>query len=367
MAKLQIKNLSKCYGNLKVLEDINITLNDGEFMVLVGPSGSGKSTILRTIAGLEEISTGELKINEKIINDLPPKDRDIAMVFQNYALYPHMSVYENLAFPLKMKNVDKNLIQNAVNEAAELLGLKNYLTKRPKELSGGERQRVALGRAIIRKPQLFLMDEPLSNLDAKLRTQMRSELLKLHKALSTTVIYVTHDQIEALTMGNKIVVLNQGKIQQIGTPQDVYNKPINTFVAGFVGSPAMNFFNFKITSESKVVFSGEVRELSLKNNPIKTFQQKNYFNKDLILGIRPEHILIKDNGNLTFTASIDLIEMLGNEHLIYANHTNKESKVCFSIRTSEAFKYNQNDKLTVSIDFNKAHYFDSETTKRIEL
>ena len=217
MATLKLKNLSKSYGNTKVLDDININVQDGEFIVLVGPSGSGKSTILRTIAGLERPTLGEIQINNKTVNDIPPKDRDIAMVFQNYALYPHMSVYENLAFPLKMKNTDKRTTEKSVNETAELLGIKKYLSKKPKELSGGERQRVALGRAIIRKPQLFLMDEPLSNLDAKLRTQMRSELLKLHKTLSSTVIYVTHDQIEALTMGNKIAVLNYGEMQQIGT------------------------------------------------------------------------------------------------------------------------------------------------------
>ena len=242
MTKLQIKNLSKNFGNTKILENINLEINEGEFVVLVGPSGSGKSTILRIIAGLETPSTGEVLINNKVINDLKPKDRDIAMVFQNYALYPHMSIFDNLAFPLKMKNIDKKIIDKSVNDISSMLGINHYLAKKPKELSGGERQRVALGRAIIRKPELFLMDEPLSNLDAKLRTQMRAELLKLHKSLSSTVIYVTHDQIEALTMGNKIAVLNHGEMQQVGTPSEIYNNPRNIFVAGFIGNPGMNFF-----------------------------------------------------------------------------------------------------------------------------
>lgn len=333
MAKLQIKNLSKSFGNIKVLDDININVDAGEFMVLVGPSGSGKSTILRIIAGLEKSDSGQIEINNNVINNLHPKDRDIAMVFQNYALYPHMNVYENLAFPLKMKNTSKEEIQKSVNETAELLGIKNYLNKKPKELSGGERQRVALGRAIIRKPQLFLMDEPLSNLDAKLRTQMRSELLKLHKTLSTTVIYVTHDQIEALTMGNKIAVLNKGKIQQIGTPENIYNNPTNSFVGGFIGSPGMNFFNLP--------------------------------GKNLTLGIRPENMLLHESKDLNFRACIDLIEMLGNEYLIHASTRGENSKTTFSIKLFGQCNLKRNEEINVSIDFSKAHFFENDTGKRI--
>lgn len=350
MAKLQIKNLSKSFGDVKVLDHININASDGEFVVLVGPSGSGKSTILRIIAGLEKSTSGEIQINNKIITELSPKDRDIAMVFQNYALYPHMSVYENLAFPLKMKNTSKDEIKKAVNETSELLGIKHYLKKKPKELSGGERQRVALGRAIIRKPLLFLMDEPLSNLDAKLRTQMRSELLKLHKTLSTTVIYVTHDQVEALTMGNKIVVLNQGKIQQIGTPHDIYTNPENIFVAGFIGSPGMNFFDSEII-----------------NGNIKLFKEKK-----LTLGIRPEHMSLIDkptssnkDDEIIFEASIYLLEMLGNEHLIHATIIGKKQKTSFTIKVFKEHNLKINDKITVSIDLNKAYYFDTSSGNRL--
>ena len=334
MSKLQIKNLSKNFETAKILDDINLEINEGEFVVLVGPSGSGKSTILRIIAGLETPSEGEVFLNNKLINDLKPKDRDIAMVFQNYALYPHMSIFDNLAFPLKMKNIDKKTIDKSVNDISSMLGIKHYLTKKPKELSGGERQRVALGRAIIRSPQLFLMDEPLSNLDAKLRTQMRSELLKLHKNLSSTVIYVTHDQIEALTMGNRIAILNHGKIQQIGTPEEIYNNPVNTFVAGFIGNPGMNFFN-KLT------------------------------NKKNILGIRPEHLLINQERDITFNATIDLIEMLGNEFLIYAktNDTNQN----FAVKTNDNLNLKRNDQIKVAIDLHKAFFFDEITGERINV
>ena len=365
MSKLQIKNLSKQFGNSKVLNNINIDVADGDFVVLVGPSGSGKSTILRVIAGLEHPDSGIVEINNKIVNNLPPKERDIAMVFQNYALYPHMSVYDNLAFPLKMKNVKSETIKNKVFETAELLGVKNYLIKKPKELSGGERQRIALGRAIIRNPQLFLMDEPLSNLDAKLRTQMRAELLKLHKALSATIVYVTHDQIEALTMGNKIIVLNHGSIQQIGSPELVYLKPENHFVASFIGSPAMNFFKIKILSNIKIIFLG--REYDLNKSP-KLVNNKNYYNKEIVLGIRPEHVSLARDGDLTFLASVDLIEMLGNEYLIYASALdNKNNKISFSIKTFGSCNLKPNEKITVSLQLNEAHCFDVNSGIRIEI
>ena len=373
MSNLKIKNLSKNFENTKILDDININVSDGEFIVLVGPSGSGKSTILRIIAGLEYPSSGEISINNKSINSLPSKDRDIAMVFQNYALYPHMNVYDNLSFPLKMRNISKESIDKAVNETSELLGINHYLKKKPKELSGGERQRVALGRAIIRKPKLFLMDEPLSNLDAKLRTQMRSELLKLHKTLSTTVMYVTHDQIEAMTMGNRIVILNKGVVQQIGTPYEVYNTPANVFVAGFIGTPAMNFFNFKLVNNSCISFLGKDIKTNLTEKLVKSLEAKKLLNEELILGVRPEHLTLLKNENkstsdLTFTASIALLEMLGNEYLIYGSTIdNKKNKTNFSIKIFENHSFQRNDSINILVDLNKVHFFACNSGKRINL
>ena len=343
MATLKLKNLFKYFGETKILDDINLSINDGEFVVLVGPSGSGKSTILRTVAGLEEPTSGQIEINNKSVNNLQPKDRDIAMVFQNYALYPHMTVFENLSFPLRMMKYKKDEIKKTVLEAASLLGIKQYLTKKPKELSGGERQRVALGRAIVRKPKLFLMDEPLSNLDAKLRTQMRSELLKIHKALSATVIYVTHDQVEALTMGNKIAVLNHGKIQQIGTPSEIYNNPVNTFVAGFIGSPQMNLFDL----ESGII------------------NKKDLSGKKMFLGVRPEHMSISNNGEAVFESVVELVEMLGNEYIVYLKDVNYKSN--FSIKVLNGCNLKRNDKVKVKIDFSKALYFDKSSTLRVHL
>ena len=332
MATLEIKNLSKVYNNTTVLDGINFSVNDGEFVVLLGPSGSGKSTILRLIAGLDEPTNGEIFIGNKLVNKLHPKDRDIAMVFQNYALYPHLTVFENIAFPLRMKKYNNENITKLVNETAFLLGLKNHLNKKPGQLSGGEKQRVALGKAIIRKPVLFLMDEPLSNLDAKLRTQMRTELLKLHKTLGITTVYVTHDQIEALTMGNKIVVLNDGKIQQIDTPVNVYNKPTNTFVAGFVGSPSINFLDYK---------------------------------NDHILGIRPEHLKISQSGDLTFNAIVELIEILGAEYIIYAK--SQDNKYSFTVKTSDTNNIHIGQLVTIAIDLSKSLLFDKNTRKLVNL
>lgn len=371
MSKLQIKNISKNFGNTKVLDDINLNVSQGEFTVLVGPSGSGKSTILRIIAGLENATSGEIEINGKVINNLQPKDRDIAMVFQNYALYPHMNVFENLAFPLRMRNISSETIKKSVYETSELLGIKHYLEKKPKELSGGERQRIALGRAIIRKPQLFLMDEPLSNLDAKLRTQMRAELLKLHKTLSTTVIYVTHDQIEALTMGNKIVVLNHGVIQQTGSPSEVYHLPSNIFVGGFIGNPPMNFFNVKITDDLKFLFLGELlQEIKLSEKLLSILKSNGLINKALVLGVRPEHVYIKHNSEkspneISLNATIDLLEMLGNEYLIYANTTNQAERSSFSIKAFENKNYTRNSNITAAFNLDKALFFDKTSGKII--
>lgn len=367
MANLKISNLSKSFKSVKVLDDVNLTVDEGEFIVLVGPSGSGKSTILRTIAGLENPDEGTIEINGKVINDLFPKDRDIAMVFQNYALYPHMSVYENISFPLTMKRLSRKEIENSVQEASVLLGINNLLSKRPKELSGGERQRVALGRAIVRKPKLFLMDEPLSNLDAKLRTQMRAELLKLHKTLSSTVVYVTHDQIEALTMGTKIAVLNHGKIQQIGTPLDVYNFPSNLFVAGFIGSPAMNFFNVKIIDDFTVNILGELKKVDKDYPALKSLRTKSLTNDECILGIRPEHLSFSQSNIFSIKGEISLIEILGNEYLFYLISGKEKKLVKFALKTFENYSFKIGEQVSVSLDLSKAHWFDARTGNRIAL
>ena len=291
MSNVILKNVRKTYDNNKtVINNVNLEIQDKEFVVLVGASGCGKSTLLRMIAGLEDITDGEIYIGDKKVNNIPPKDRDIAFVFQSYALYPHMTVRENIAFGLKMRKVDKATIEKKVQEAAEILNLTEYLDRKPKQLSGGQRQRVALGRAIVRNPKVFLMDEPLSNLDAKLRVQMRSEIKKLHEKLQTTFIYVTHDQTEALTMGDRIVVLNGGDIQQVDTPDEIYNNPKNTFVAGFVGSPQMNFIDGK--------------ELGLDEN--------------ILYGIRPEK-MTKIDGDIKLTVEVDISEMLGSEKIAYFN------------------------------------------------
>ena len=290
MAKVEFKNVDKIYENskTKTIDNLNLVIEDKEFLVLVGPSGCGKSTILRMIAGLESISTGELCIGDDIVNDIHPKDRDIAMVFQNYALYPHMTIKENMAFGLKMRKFSKDEIEKRVLEAAKILNLEEYLDRKPKQLSGGQRQRVALGRAMVREPKVFLMDEPLSNLDAKLRVQMRSEIKKLHKKIGTTFVYVTHDQVEALTMGDRIVILNKGYIQQIGTPQEVYSNPDNIFTAGFVGSPAMNFFNAKVLSEN---------EIEIYNQKISTLNILRFCLRTLTCDIVPGKIIIRVKRN----------------------------------------------------------------------
>ena len=326
MSNVTLKNVRKIYDKKVVINDIDLEIKDKEFIVLVGASGCGKSTILRMIAGLEEISGGEIYIGDKKVNDIPPKDRDIAFVFQSYALYPHMTVRENIAFGLKMRKTDKKTIEQKVQEAAEILNLTEYLDRRPKQLSGGQRQRVALGRAIVRNPKVFLMDEPLSNLDAKLRVQMRSEIKKLHEKLQTTFIYVTHDQTEALTMGDRIVVLDNGIIQQADTPQEIYNNPQNTFVAGFLGSPQMNFIN------------GE--DLGL--------------DKNITYGIRPEKMIT--GGNIRKTVDIDITELLGSEKIVYFNIGNVkcsaklpadyilDKTLELSINESDMYKFDANGK-----------------------
>lgn len=348
MARVELKNVIKVYDKKVIINNVDLTVEDKEFLVLVGSSGCGKSTILRMIAGLEDISKGEIYIDNKCVNNIHPKDRDIAFVFQNYALYPHMSVYENMAFPLKMRKMSKQDIDIKVKEAAEILGLTELLDRKPKQLSGGQRQRVALGRAIVRKPKVFLMDEPLSNLDAKLRVQMRSEIKKLHQKLQTTFIYVTHDQTEALTMGDRIAVIDKGVIQQIGTPVDVYNHPVNKFVGGFLGSPSMNFINVKVENGS-ININGFVFELN--------DEQKNKLNNktDVILGIRPESFNI-ENANFEFKADVEISEMLGSSQIIYFKVNN--CSACAIIPPQISIE----KTLTLKINTNNLMFFDTETT-----
>ncbi len=309
MAEVVLKNIKKSYDKSVIIDGIDLEIKDKEFLVLVGASGCGKSTILRMIAGLEDISGGEIFIGEKKVNKVPPKDRDIAFVFQSYALYPHMTVRENIAFGLKMRKISEEVIAQKVQEAADTLNLTELLDRKPKQLSGGQRQRVALGRAIVREPKVFLMDEPLSNLDAKLRVQMRSEIKKLHEKLQTTFIYVTHDQTEALTMGDRIVVLDKGVIQQVDTPDNIYQNPANTFVAGFVGSPQMNFIDAEIVD----------RALTMANMPIQLCDEQQAAvgdRKKLIVGIRPENMTSED-GDIKIAVKVDMSEMLGSEKIVY--------------------------------------------------
>ncbi|MBR6209283.1 MAG: sn-glycerol-3-phosphate ABC transporter ATP-binding protein UgpC [Oscillospiraceae bacterium] len=318
MSEVVIKNLRKVYdGNVLSVHDFNLTIKDKEFIVLVGPSGCGKSTSLRMVAGLEDITSGELYIDGKLVNDVAPKDRDIAMVFQSYALYPHMTVYDNLAFALKLKKVPKEEIDKKVREVAEILDITKYLERKPKALSGGQRQRVAIGRAMVREPKVFLMDEPLSNLDAKLRNQMRAEIIKLRQRINTTFMYVTHDQTEAMTLGDRIVIMKDGYVNQIGTPQEVFNKPVNLFVAGFIGMPVMNFFDgCKLLLENGVYYA-EIRGVKFK---LSEFQQKALKQNgqqpcDIVAGIRPQHITV---GEGDLTATIEVSEMLGSEYNLHA-------------------------------------------------
>jgi multiple sugar transport system ATP-binding protein len=374
MAKVIVKNVFKIYPGEKgpdvtAVSDVSLDIQDREFVVLVGPSGCGKSTTLRMIAGLEEISRGEIYIGDRLVNDVPPKDRDIAMVFQNYALYPHMSVYDNLAFGLKLRKYPKTEIRKRVNDAAGILGIEELLDRKPKALSGGQRQRVAVGRAIVRQPKVFLFDEPLSNLDAKMRVQMRAEITKLHQRLQATMIYVTHDQIEAMTMGDRIVVMHQGVVQQTDTPLALYNKPINLFVAGFLGSPPMNFINGTVELQGdSLVFAemkgGTIRvHLSAKERP----EARHLAGKTVLLGVRPEHIeLAQFTGNEEFTgrfpAIIDMVEPMGPETNLYLQ-TGAHTVVCRSQRPLEHREVGH--RLEFEINLAKAHLFDPISGKRI--
>jgi|TARA_Y100000996_G_scaffold374345_1_gene324457 ABC-type sugar transport system ATPase subunit len=348
MSEIIIKNLNKSYGNNKVINSFDIEIQDGEFIVLVGPSGCGKSTLLRMISGLETVDEGEIFLDKKLINNLIPSKRGIAMVFQSYALYPHMNVYENMSFGLKMEKLSKNEIDQKVNEAANTLQIKDLLERKPKELSGGQRQRVAIGRAITRNPKLFLFDEPLSNLDAALRSEMRVEISKLHEKMKSNIIYVTHDQVEAMTLADRIVILNNGNIEQFGTPNEIYSDPNNIFVAEFIGSPKMNI----IRIDKENIINGNT--LKVLNNEIK-FKQLN-LKDEIYLGIRPEDISVKDEHSIKFEVKVDLIENLGFERIIYSSSQNNEIK----IKTSENI---QSGTLKISFPENKLYLFDKDKNR----
>src|SRR5690625_1773271 len=350
-------------GDVVAVEDFALEIQDKEFLVLVGPSGCGKSTALRMIAGLEEITEGDLYIGGKQMNDVAPKDRDIAMVFQNYALYPHMDVYNNMAFGLKLRKFKKDEIKKRVDNAAGILGLEAFLDRKPKALSGGQRQRVALGRAIVRDAEVFLMDEPLSNLDAKLRVQMRSEIQKLHQRLQTTTIYVTHDQTEALTMATRLVVMKDGVIQQIGTPKDVYDFPDNTFVGSFIGSPSMNFINCVV--RNGFLIWGDT-EIAIPEERMQLLQNLGYVNKEIILGIRPEDIyndslFVESHHDTKIKAQVDVAELMGSEVYLYL----KKQEQTFTARVDAKYKIQNGETLDLALDMNKVHFFDIETEQRI--
>lgn len=364
MASLSLQNIFKIYPNgFEAVEDFSLEIEDKDFIIFVGPSGCGKSTTLRMIAGLEEISKGTLKIDDKIVNDVEAKDRDIAMVFQSYALYPHLTVYDNMAFGLKLKKVPKNEIDQKVRNAAKILDLENLLDRKPKALSGGQRQRVAMGRAIVREPKVFLMDEPLSNLDAKLRVQMRTEIAKLHKRLGATMIYVTHDQTEAMTLGTKIVVMKDGVIQQVDTPQNLYNHPQNKFVAGFIGSPQMNFLDGIVEEkENKVVIKVGNQELVLPEAKGKTVVEKGYLGKEVSIGIRPENVYNCSETNKTglgneIEAAINVYELLGSEVYLYFN---VEGFPMIAVESAET-KARVGDNIKFRFDMERVHVFDNET------
>lgn len=358
MAEVILKNVSKIYeGGNKVVTNANFKVENKEFVVLVGPSGCGKTTTLRMIAGLEEITSGEIFIDGKLVNNLQPKDRDIAMVFQNYALYPHMTVYENMAFGLKLKKVDKKEIEIRVKEAAKILDLENFLNRKPKALSGGQRQRVAVGRAIVRKPKVFLFDEPLSNLDAKLRVQMRTEISKLHKKLGATMIYVTHDQTEAMTMGDKIVIMKDGVINQIDTPLNLYNNPSNQFVAGFIGSPAMNFIPGNVLEKEKLRFKSLNGFFEFDLQPQQVNVLSDYVGKEVVLGIRPENIVLDDNNkNIFLDVKVEVVEPMGNETFIYFQLD--ETQFISRIRANGNIKHG--DKIRIYFEVDKMYFFDKK-------
>jgi len=372
MAGVRLEHIFKRYvgNNTPSVSDFHLDIQDKEFLVLVGPSGCGKSTTLRMIAGLEEISEGNLYIGDRIVNDVAPKDRDIAMVFQSYALYPHMNVYQNMAFGLKLRKFKKADIDKRVREAAKILDIEHLLDRKPKALSGGQRQRVALGRAIVREPQVFFMDEPLSNLDAKLRVAMRAEISKLHKRLETTVVYVTHDQTEAMTMGSRIVVMKDGFIQQAATPEEVYNNPLNVFVAGFIGSPSMNFIHGLLEEEGgQLRFKAKNVDVAFPEGRAKILRDRGFAGKEVIFGIRPEDIhqepvFIEASPNSVVHAKIEVAENLGHEMFLYLAGLGTESVIA---RIDGRSGLKEGTTVKLAMDMNKAHIFDKETEKNVFL
>ncbi|PKM49636.1 MAG: sugar ABC transporter ATP-binding protein [Firmicutes bacterium HGW-Firmicutes-7] len=364
MANLSLRNINKTYENgFVAVQDFNLEIHDKEFIIFVGPSGCGKSTTLRMIAGLEDISGGELYIEDRLVNQIEPKDRDIAMVFQNYALYPHMSVYDNMAFSLKLRKTPKHEIKTQVEEVARILSIESLLDRKPKQLSGGQRQRVAIGRAIVRNPKVFLFDEPLSNLDAKLRVQMRIELAKLHHRLQTTFIYVTHDQTEAMTLGTRIVVMKDGIIQQVDTPLNLYSKPINKFVAGFIGSPQMNFLSSKVekTAEGIVLNLGD-QSVLLPDGKAQALLDGGYVDKEVVMGIRPEdihdsQIFIESAQKSIIEAQVNVTELLGSEIFLYLSVENNEVTAKVDPRSTAK----PGDCIKLAFDLNKVHIFNKDT------
>jgi multiple sugar transport system ATP-binding protein len=364
MAQVVLKDLNKKYDEVHAVKDVNLTIRDKEFMVLVGPSGCGKTTTLRMVAGLEEITAGEIAIGDRVVNDLPPKDRDIAMVFQNYALYPHMSVYDNMAFGLKMRKFPKPEIQKRVQDAAEILGIQELLKRKPRQLSGGQRQRVAVGRAIVRHPQVFLFDEPLSNLDAKLRVQMRVELKRLHERLETTAIYVTHDQVEAMTLGSRVVVMKDGWVQQVGEPLEIYSRPANKFVAGFIGSPSMNFVSVTLTDGAGTLFA-EASGIKIKVPPQKAQSLLPYKGQIVTLGVRPEDLRVgtsADSPDLSFEAVVEVVEPLGAEILL----DTKAASHQIVARVEPTVKTKPHEAIRLTFIPDRIHFFDTKTEQVIK-
>jgi multiple sugar transport system ATP-binding protein len=363
MARVLMRSLNKKYDEVHAVIDVNLEIHDQEFVVLVGPSGCGKTTTLRLVAGLESITSGNISIDEKVVNELAPMDRDIAMVFQNYALYPHMSVYDNMAFGLKMRKFDKPEIARRVQEAAEILGIHELLKRKPRQLSGGQRQRVALGRAIVRHPQVFLFDEPLSNLDAKLRVQMRVELKKLHERLGTTAIYVTHDQVEAMTLGDRVVVMRDGRVQQVGDPMELYSSPANRFVAGFLGSPAMNFAGVRIAAQNGGLWA-EREGIRIKVPQPIVPRLGNYAGKEVTFGVRPEDMHIAgeaDPKDLSFDAAVEVVERLGSEILL--DVAVGSATMVASVAPTATAKVHE--KLRLAVNPERLHFFDNETEAAI--
>jgi multiple sugar transport system ATP-binding protein len=359
MAQVVMRELNKKFDEVHAVKDVNLHIRDKEFIVLVGPSGCGKSTTLRMVAGLEEITSGEIVIGDRVVNDLPPKDRDIAMVFQNYALYPHMTVYDNMAFGLKMRKFPRAEIEKRVREAAEILGIQDLLKRKPRQLSGGQRQRVAVGRAIVRHPQVFLFDEPLSNLDAKLRVQMRVELKRLHDRLETTAIYVTHDQVEAMTLGDRVVVMRDGWIQQVGEPLDLYSRPANRFVAGFIGSPAMNFLDVRAGQVDGALWV-ENPGIRVKVPAARTERLRPYIGQPITLGVRPEDLHVAsaaDAPHDTFEAVVEVVEPLGSEILLDV----KAGPNVLVARVDPTVRVRVHEKLRLAIDPDRVHFFDPRT------